>query len=193
MNVLLKELAVVEAGVTMGRMPKAMPDVVERPMFQIGHLLSSGGLDVDRVTSVSVPQASGDRLLLRGDVLLCARGSRITAAVYQGAPAGAIAGSQLLVIRLHHGDIMPEYLAWYLNQRPAQRYFLSRMSGTRVAILHKQTVEELPVAVLRLEKQKACIELEALARREQELTGLWREKRRLLVHLVAEKSLNAER
>ncbi len=192
MKKLLKEVAAVEAGVTMGRMPKAMQNVIERPMLQIGNLLSSGILDVDRITMVCVPEASGDRLLLCGDVLLCARGARITAAVYQGVPAGAIAGSQLLVIRLQHSGVMPAYLAWFLNQRPAQRYFASRVSGTRVAILHKQTVEELPVTVLPLEKQRACIELQALARREQELSGLWREKRSMLVELVAAKALNAE-
>lgn len=186
----LRDLASIETGYTVRRPPRNAP-LTEFPLLQIGNIGIAGNLVLEKVSRVKVPPLHSDQVLKAGDILFCARGTRANAAVYGGVPMNALAGSQLLVIRAKSGRILPEYLAWYINQVPAQKYFAGRTAGSYVPIVHKQTVEDLPVVVPPMAKQKACVELEKLTFKEQSLTEKLRTTRLGLMRSLSAQALSA--
>ena len=64
---------------------------------------------------------------------------------------------------------MPEYLAWFINQPPAQAYLAQQSRGTLVKLLPKNVFEELEVPVPPLPVQRQIIEIESLRAREEGL------------------------
>ncbi|MEO9276145.1 hypothetical protein ABFY09_15030 [Marinomonas sp. 5E14-1] len=50
--------------------------------------------------------------------------------------------------------IVPDFLCWQLNQQPAQRYFKATAEGSMYRSIRRQVLENVPIKVLKLEKQK---------------------------------------
>lgn len=106
-----------------------------------------------------------------GDVLFRSRGTRNTAiALTQETEAKPVAVMPLMILRPDPALLDAHYLAWFINQPQAQRYFDSRARGTNLRMIPKRCIEELEVAVPDLETQRHIAEIDALARREHELT-----------------------
>jgi restriction endonuclease S subunit len=78
-------------------------------------------------------------------------------------------------------DILPGYLAWYLNQRPAQIYFDRNAGGTRIQIINKQLLSELEVIVPDLKTQEMVENIYGLHQREQDLVSAIKEKKHKLI------------
>jgi hypothetical protein len=83
---------------------------------------------------------SGKHLLQQGDVLFAAKGTKNFAVWYESLPAGhtgknlpAVASTSFFVIRLKENTIdkvLPEYLAWYINQPVSQKFLKGNAMGT---------------------------------------------------------------
>ncbi len=105
-----------------------------------------------------------------GDVMFRSRGERNTAVVV--APhsnASAVAILPLVVLHPNRDLVDPRYLAWAMNQPPAQRYFDKCALGTNIRMIPKAALDELEVELPDLKTQKLITELDALARRERDL------------------------
>ena len=136
-------------------------------VFQIKGLSQKGLVDPEDGVPVYFPEVRESSLLRRGDVLMAARGLRNVAGVVDFEPGRAVASGQLLWVRLTNDAVDPAYLAWYLNQRPAQVYLGQRRRGTHVPIVTRRTAVDIPVVVPPLKTQKLFVELEALRRRRE--------------------------
>ena len=137
-------------------------------LVQIKDVDKRGFLNLDALVRVEAPEARKDHLLHRGDVLLVARGNRNRAAVFAGEIKGAIAGAQFYIIRPKN-LVLPEYLAWYLNQTPAQRQIEAGLAGSFVPFIPREALDELLVAVPTLEEQRRVVAVHELWLKEQEL------------------------
>ncbi len=116
--------------------------------------------------------AAADRYALRpGDVLYASKGERNFAYAVGGELHGAIPASYFFVIRPRTATLLPEYLAWYINQ-PAARTFLRSQAqrGTYMPVIPKSVFETLPIHVPPIETQKRIVALDRLQRREKALT-----------------------
>lgn len=114
----------------------------------------------------------------KGDVLFRSRGTRNTAiALTQEAEASPVAVLPLMILRPDPALLDAQYLAWFINQPQAQRYFDSCARGTNLRMIPKRCIEELEVAVPDLETQQQVAEIDSLARREYELTTLLADKK----------------
>lgn len=103
------------------------------------------------------------------DVVLPTRGEYYKAAILQGNKP-VIATSQLFVLRLETKDVMPKFLAWYLNQNAAQHYFLTHRSGTNIPMLNKQSLGALKIPIPPLETQEKIVAMHELWEQEKQLT-----------------------
>lgn len=117
--------------------------------------------------------------LAAGDILVAARGSHnyaiqidqtLTATGKQ-----AVAAPHFFVVRLKKKDILPEFMAWLLNQALAQRYFEQNAEGTLTKSIRRIVLEEASVVVPPLAKQRAIVAVANTLREEQ----------RLMQHLVS--------
>ncbi|CZP19749.1 EcoKI restriction-modification system protein HsdS [Legionella pneumophila] len=109
--------------------------------------------------------------LQRGDILFAARGQR-NYAVLIGNELNerlVVAAPQFFVIRLNQPRILPEYLAWFLNQPIAQRYFLSKAEGSNTPSIRRQELEVTPIILPTLRQQKIIIELAKTISKEKQL------------------------
>lgn len=130
---------------------------------------------------------SFDRYWARpGDVLFRSRGDRNTAVLIpETAKAGAIAVLPLIVLRPDRQRIEPAYLAWFINQPTSQRHFdKCAQQGTTMRMIPKNCLDDLEVTVPDLATQRLIVQVDALARRERDLTHLLADKKQKLTEFA---------
>lgn len=119
------------------------------------------------------PTGRRDDCLQIGDILVAARGSRNYAVLIDNSLTAtgkqAIAAPQFFIVRATAPQLLPEYLCWFLNQPPSQRYFDLNAEGTFTKALKRNALEEIPIAIPDLAKQRAIIGLANTLQQEMHL------------------------
>lgn len=130
-----------------------------------------------------IPKSDARRYAVyRDDVLFLSRGHRNFATVVKGHIENAIAASYFFILRTKTKHVLPEYLAWYINQRPAQEYFHNiARRGTHMPLVPLSAFADLVVEVPDLSTQATISELDKLARQERALLDHLQERRSQLV------------
>lgn len=107
--------------------------------------------------------------LQTGDILIAARGSHNYAVEVVGAHLNAVAAPHFFIVRIKKKEILPGYLAWFLNQAPCQRYFKQNSEGSLTKSIRRSVLEEALIAIPSLIKQRAIINLDKTLKQEQYL------------------------
>jgi hypothetical protein len=119
------------------------------------------------VPSKALPKSRTADFLRAGDVLITTRGRRNEATAVLDPPAQAVAATNLFVIRLREGvPLLPQFLAWQINQRPAQEYLAASATGSHVLNLTRPALEALPIAIPTLQAQQLAVDFSACAAAE---------------------------
>tara|TARA_R110002110_G_scaffold146175_5_gene335963 strand:- start:1498 stop:2103 length:606 start_codon:yes stop_codon:yes gene_type:complete len=106
-----------------------------------------------------------------GDVLFRSRGEQNTAHVVgAGIKDKAVAVLPLLVLRPDLRRVFPHYLAWVINQGPAQAQLDRAARGSAMRMIPKPALEALEIPLPDAETQAAIIVMDNLAAEEQRLT-----------------------
>jgi restriction endonuclease S subunit len=130
---------------------------------------------------VELPNSESMDFVIPGDVLFKAKTNRPVAAVVGEDLDRTIVTAHFFVLRIQDRQILPAYLAWYLNQRPAQTYFGKYAGGTRVQVINKQVLGGLKIAIPSIEAQKRIERIHALRMKELELAKTIYEKKSRLI------------
>ncbi|ESQ79288.1 restriction endonuclease subunit S [Asticcacaulis sp. YBE204] len=142
----------------------------EVALIQMRDISAESGVDWPGAIKVVPPGKRLPDFLQLGDVVFTTRGVRNVAAVVDDVPGPGICAPNLFVIRLAKGaPCLPGYLAWYMNQRPAQSYLQRSATGSSILNIRREVVEMLAVPIPRLQEQEAIIELSNAARVERRL------------------------
>jgi hypothetical protein len=121
----------------------------------------------------------------QGDVLFRSRGDRNTAtALADWFKEPAVVVMPLVILRPKTEATDPEYLAWFINQPPAQQYFDSCARGTGMRMIPVGCLAELEVPLPELRVQRSIAEVDGLACREFKLATRLAERRRLLTQFA---------
>lgn len=89
-----------------------------------------------------------------GDILFVMRGGRYYATHMQDIPQQAVASMHFFRVRIkHQKDVVPEFLAWQLEQAPAQRYYSSIEAGSAQKSLRLADFAEMPIVLPPLDRQ----------------------------------------
>ena len=130
--------------------------------------------DLDRVT----PKGDAARYSLQpGDVLFVSRGTsniavplnEQTVRPFPDRWDDLIPAYTFYVLRPNLNRVLPEYLAWFINQPPAQTYLTQQSRGTLVKLMPKSLFEELEVPIPPLAIQRQVMEIEDLRAHEEGL------------------------
>ena len=188
---LLSDICEIRSGYTArGRLEVAQSGGVLA--IQLGDVAPEGRVQVGHLTRLQM-DVPPDRYFVRaGDVLFRSRGEKTTAAaIPQEFPEAALALLPLIVLRPQHGSLMPEYLAWAINQQPAQRHLEASARGTSMRMIPRSAFDDLNIDVPELHAQRLIVETAELAGRERELASEIAERRHQLVQaaLVAAATL----
>lgn len=163
--------------------------------IQLRDISPEGSIDPDQLMRVQLGDVADRYFVRAGDVLFRSRGERNTASVLDGRfQESAVAVLPLIILRPFPNIVMPEYLAWAINQAPAQRHFDSAARGTNIRMIPRASLDNLEIDVPSLEMQRTIMAIDALAERERELALNAAEARRMLVRrLLVERASMAHR
>ena len=81
--------------------------------------------------------------------------------------------------------ILPEFLAWQMNQPDAQRYFSQSATGSYITSIRRQVLEAFPVQIPTINRQQLLVRVAQAAQREKELMEQLMENRKRELNLVA--------
>ena len=153
--------------------------------IQLGDISSDGSVSPERLTRVCLGDLPDRYFVRAGDVVFRSRGERNTAfALDARFREPALAVLPLFVLRPKMDIVLPEYLAWAMNQPPAQRHFDSFARGTKLRMVPRASLDALDIDVPELETQRKIVAIDALAERERALSVLAADKRRQLTGLI---------
>ncbi len=180
---LLKEIASVQVGYHFrGRIKPVMDG--QYKLIHIKDVSKGGTVSFENLMPVNIRDLKDEQLLRKGDVILVGRGDRRRAVAIESDLENATVGSQFFIIRANQ-RVEPGYLAWALNQDPAQRYLEEKSVGTNVKIISKEVVSHLSISLPNLETQRSIATLHALNEKQKQLMENIAEKR----YRVTEQSL----
>lgn len=125
-----------------------------------------------------------------GDVLFLGRGHRLYAVVVPVVEPHTIATGYFFILRPNPRLVLPEYLAWSLNQPDFQESLRPYHRGSHIPMVSRTDVENLRIEVPPLEVQHRILTLNELLDRERHLFAAIREKRSLLVQAASRKLMH---
>ena len=162
--------------------------------IQLRDISPDGFIDPERLARVQL-DGLADRYFVRtGDVVFRSRGERNTAsALNERLQEPALAVLPLMVLRPKRDVVTPEYLAWAINQPPAQRHFDVAARGTNIRMIPRSSLDDLELDVPDIATQKKIVAVDALAERERELSQLAAEARRRMMSLILVERANRMR
>jgi restriction endonuclease S subunit len=140
------------------------------------------GLNRGKLVSVKLDKVSEDILLRKGDVLFKSKSLNHTASVFDAdLPGPAVPTAHFFIVRPSMEGILPAYLAWFMNQRPAQQYFETVSAGSSVPIVNKKGLENLKIPIPSIRLQEETLEMYRLFLQEKSLMMKLMERRESLI------------
>lgn len=153
--------------------------------IQLGDISTDGNIHPERLTRVPLDDLPDRYFVRHGDVVFRSRGERNTASVIdKRLQEPALAVLPLLVLRPNTDVVLPEYLAWAINQPPAQRHFDLAARGTNIRMIPRSSLDDLAIEIPDIGTQKKIVAIDALAEQERALAILVAEKRRKMLSLI---------
>lgn len=163
--------------------------VIQIRDFSENHVLLRDGLSRVRIDTVAEKY-----LISKGDVLFLSRGHHNWAAAIVEYLSATVAASHFFVIRPMQPDVLPEYLAWYINQPPAQEdLYKDARRGTHMPLIPLSAFLGLTIALPDIETQKKIVELGGLIEKEKKLLSFILEKRSQLINAICLKAIKTKR
>lgn len=137
------------------------------PIIQIKDIGEDNRVDLENLDTVATKGPVERYRVNRGDVLFQTRGRRFAAIPIVDDLHDTLATYVFFIIQPDPDMIRSEYLAWYINQAPAQTYLEKTAVGTVHRMVKKKGLEELEVDLPPLKTQETIVRLENLRQQEE--------------------------
>ncbi len=125
----------------------------------------------------------------KGDILFQARGVVHFAYCIEDDLKNTLAAGSFYILRTKDEDLLPQYLAWWLNQTSAQAYFQSQARGAGMSFISKSTLSRLQGRIPPLSVQKKVVKIVTIAKHEQSLLDRLSSLRSHLVNATCMKAI----
>lgn len=143
------------------------------------------GIDWASVARVELPPARKIEFLRPFDVILSTRGARNSAVVVGELPFPCVCSPHFFILRADGGLLEPHFLAWQINQAPAQEYFQREATGSYILNIRREVVERLEVVVPPLARQAAIVAFARDAVQERRLLSALIDSRQQQMSMLA--------
>ncbi|MEA3332447.1 MAG: restriction endonuclease subunit S [Pseudomonadota bacterium] len=152
-----------------GRIPEVSGTGVQA--IQMKDVSIETGITWQTAVETELPGKREPGYLLPGNILFTIRGNRNYAVlVDESANAHrAVASPHFFILSCTSETVLSAYLVWLLNQGPLKRYFKRESEGTLTKGIRRSVLENAPIAVPPLEKQRKIVALAQAAGRERKL------------------------
>lgn len=134
-----------------------------------------GQLDWNNLTKTRLEGRKAPSWLRSGHTLFVARGGRNYGVYVDQAPKAAVCAQLFFLLTLqpqHQDNILPEFVAWLINNHQSQRYFEIDAQGITQSYAQRNitrgVLEDMPVIMPPLSEQQKIVGLFATARLEKQ-------------------------
>lgn len=125
------------------------------------------GVAWDRLARTSPKGRKKIEWLRSGDILFLARGAHNFAAFLDQVPENVICSQYFFVIRATDERILPAFLAWQINQSPAQTYLRKNAEGSDQQSIRRTILEQLPLVIPSFSQQRQLLNMTETAYQER--------------------------
>ncbi len=181
MKLKIKDIADIKIGYQFRKKIKTEPDG-SHAIIQMRDFDENKNLNYKELSWVKLAELPDKYLVGKDDVLFLSRGHSNFAYPITDPLESTIAASYFFILKVRADKVLPEYLAWCINQSPAQKQLhSSARRGTHMPLVPKSAFENLKVHIPDIKTQKSIVELNRLLDKENELIRKLQEKRSLLI------------
>lgn len=135
--------------------------------LQSKHFDENGQLNTGLYPDLPAEDISEKHILKDGDVLFAAKGTKNFATVFENHNEPSVASTSFFVLRTSYNKILPQYLAWFLNNQATQALLKTQAIGTAIPSISKQVLENLEISVPDIERQEAILHITKLRNKEK--------------------------
>jgi hypothetical protein len=154
-------------------------------VIQMRNVDPETGVDWGGVSRVELPPARRIEFLNQGDVIFSTRGARTYAVALGAAPFPAVCSPHFFVLRIRGLVVEPRFLAWQINQIPAQEYLQREATGSHILNIRREVIERLEIVIPSLARQAAIVAFAEEATREKRLLSALIENRQQQMNALA--------
>ena len=177
----LRDICAIQTGHTARRGLQPVGAGEGVPVIRLRDVSTGASTDPGRLERVRAGGVADRYFVGSGDVLFRSRGDQNTAAsLDERFREPAIALHPLFILRPEPRTVLPEFLAWAINQPAAQRQFDRVARGTNMRMVLRPGLERLHVPVPSIRTQQRIVAVDALAQRERTLSIRVADRRRQL-------------
>lgn len=138
---------------------------------------SEGRVDLANLERANLGDVGERYRVGEGDILFRTRFEPNIAIHLAEFPGEAVVIAPLLAIRVSSPDLEPAYLAWYINQPPAQAAIARDAHGTNLRMIPRSALDGVEVPVPPLDAQRRIVAVAKLSERERTLATQIADKR----------------
>jgi hypothetical protein len=163
------------------------------PAIQLRDISAEGWIDPIGLTRVDLGGLAERYFVRHGDIVFRSRGDCNTASALDDRFSElSVPISPLIILRPKSNAVLPEYLAWAINQPEAQRKFDTEARGTSIRMVPKSSLEALDIEIPDLGTQLLIVKIHVLAMREHALLQKLAEQRKTWTNVIlAERAKSA--
>ena len=185
----LKDIATIQTGVYLKS--ALSPDTC---YLQVNDFDEEGDIRPTVRPTTTISPKAARHLLTANDLLLAAKGGKNFCAIAPTQLGPCVASPSFLIIRIDDPTrILPKFLCDFFNLTTTRLRLTSQAQGSAITSLSKADLEEFEIPLPPLERQRACIALTRLHRREQALYKAIAERRRQITDYKLTKIYKDER
>jgi restriction endonuclease S subunit len=185
----ITEIADIQLGYQFRRKIEPFPDGTHR-VIQIRDFDEDLNLNVEGLSWVRLDKLADKYLVNKGDVLFLSRGHKNWAACVDTKLVNIVTVGHFFVLRPKTDKILPEYLAWYINQAPAQEFVHNiARHGSHMPLVSKSAFAGLKIDVPDLKTQSMIVELSRLFEKEQKLLEKLQKKHSQMINALCLKAI----
>lgn len=153
--------------------------------------VSDGFIRTDDLTPVKVENPE-PYLVFKDDILFLSRGHRQYATLVTVPVHNTIATGYFFVVRAKANFLLPEFLAWTINQASFQEAIRPFVRGSHIPLISKADFQDISIEVPSLAVQERIMALQELFDHEKHLSASIQEKRQQLLKAVSHKLITGQ-
>ncbi len=159
-------------------------------LIEAKDLNGNDSLDQKRMIRFTPERKPEQCIVKNGDILFKARGTNHFAHYIIKEYTNTLASDSFYLIRPNDNRLLPEYLAWWLNQTTAQRFFKSKAGTSLMSFISINELGKLKLEIPPLKIQEQIITINSLLNKEQLLAKKLNDFRQNLVKAACVKAAN---
>ena len=157
------------------------------PAIQLSDVGGEDAFSPNTLARYDIGNVTEHHLVRGGEVIFRPRGPHgIAITIPEDVPEPAVVILPLIIIRPDRNRVLPEFVAWAINQPRAQHKLSLEAQGSIIRTIPMRALEQLDIAVPDMPTQRRIVALDALMRREKQLLRRLAERRERLFSTILE-------